>query len=106
MSDKNSILYKILIALPIVCLLISYIVVLTKSEKQRILIDELNSKIEYYSKLDSSYVARKDSIAYNIDYRDSVIYNIRYEYETQKEIIASMPDDVIVDKFKELVWAE
>lgn len=106
MSDKNSILYKVLIALPIVCLLISYIVVLTKSEKQRILIDELNAKIEYYNKLDSSYVARKDSIAYNIDYRDSVIYDIRYEYETQKEIIASMPDDVIVDKFKELVWAE
>lgn len=106
MSDKKSILYYIIIALPILCLFISYIVVLSRSEKQRILIDELNSKIEYYSKLDSSYVARKDSIAYNIDYRDSVIYDIRYEYETQKEIIASMPDDVIVDKFKELVWAE
>lgn len=106
MSDKKSILYYIIIALPIFCLFISYIVVLSRSEKQRILIDELNTKIEYYSKLDSSYVARKDSIAYNIDYRDSVIYDIRYEYETQKEIIASMPDDVIVDKFKELVWAE
>lgn len=106
MSDKKSILYYIIIALPILCLFISYIVVLSRSEKQRILIDELNAKIEYYNKLDSSYVARKDSIAYNIDYRDSVIYDIRYEYETQKEIIATMPDDVIVDKFKELVWAE
>lgn len=106
MSEKKSIFHIILLSLPIICLIICYIIVIVRNEKQRVLIDELNEKIEYYNNLDSTYVERRDSIAYNIEHRDSTIYNIRYEYETQKEIIASMPDDIVVDKFKELVWAE
>lgn len=106
MSKLGKILYYGIIIATALCFVIGYIVTAAKCRKQELIIEDLNSKIEYYEQLDTTYIHKKDSIDYNIIKRDSIIYDITIEYETEKEAVSSMSDTAVVNKFKELVWAE
>ena len=106
MSKLGKILYYGITIATALCFVVGYIYMAIKCRKQELLIEDLNSKIEYYENLDTTFVHHRDSIEYNITRRDSTIYQIIYEYETEKGTVYSMSDTVLVDKFKELVWAE
>ena len=106
MSKLGKILYYGIIIATALCFVVAYIYMAIKCRKQELLIEDLNSKIEYYENLDTTFVHHRDSIEYNIIHRDSTIYDIIHEYEIEKETVSSMSDSAVVDKFKELVWAE
>lgn len=102
---KDRVFNILLIILFISCasILVFYINKLNNQNKEII---ELKAEIEEYKKAANPSKETIDSLVYNIEYRDSIIYLKKVKYVEDVEIIKNMPDSVIVDKFKELVWSE
>ena len=102
---KDRVFNILLIILFISCasILVFYINKLNSQNKEII---ELRAEIEEYKKTANPSKEIIDSLVYNIEYRDSIIYLKKVKYVEDVEIIKNMPDSVIVDKFKELVWSE
>lgn len=69
-------------------------------------IEQLEKELYYYRNLDSVYTVKRDSIIYNITYKDSLIVKIKEEYEKEKDKIILSSDDELVSKFNELVWSD
>lgn len=69
-------------------------------------IERLEKELYYYRNLDSIYIVKRDSIIYNITYKDSLIVKIKEEYEKEKDKIILSSDDELVSKFNELVWSD
>lgn len=87
-----------------------FVIKTTKRNKiinsQEIYIEKLEKELEYYHTLDSTYVLKRDSIVYNIMVRDTTIYKIKEQYGKQKDSILHSSDNVVVNKFNELVWTD
>lgn len=73
---------------------------------QELYIEKLEKELEYYHTLDSTYVLKRDSIVYNIMVRDTIIYKIKEKYGKQKDSVLHSSDNVVVNKFNELVWTD
>lgn len=73
---------------------------------QKLYIEKLEKELEYYHTLDSTYVLKRDSIVYNIMVRDTIIYKIKEQYGKQKDSVLRSSDNVVVNKFNELVWTD
>lgn len=87
-----------------------FVIKTTKRNKiinsQEIYIEKLEKELEYYHTLDSTYVLKRDSIVYNIMVRDTTIYKIKEQYGKQKDSILHSSDNIVVNKFNELVWTD
>lgn len=87
-----------------------FVIKTTKRNKiinsQEIYIEKLEKELEYYHTLDSTYVLKRDSIVYNIMVRDTTIYKIKEQYGKQKDSILHSSNNVVVNKFNELVWTD
>lgn len=87
-----------------------FVIKTTKRNKiinsQELYIEKLEKELEYYHTLDSTYVLKRDSIVYNIMVRDTTIYKIKEQYGKQKDSILHSSDNVVVNKFNELVWTD
>lgn len=92
-------------------IIIGFFVVKTSKENriinsQEVYIEKLEKELEYYHTLDSTYVLKRDSIVYNIMVRDTIIYKIKEKYGKQKDSVLHSSDNVVVNKFNELVWTD
>ena len=109
MADKSERFYMIIISiffLVIVILGIKDILSNRKIEQRQLYIEKLEKELDYYRTLDSVYTVKRDSIVYDIKYRDSIITKIRTKYESEKDGVLVSSDNAIVDKFNKLVWAD
>ena len=93
-----------LVSLAIICLFCFFAFKTIESKSKEI--EKLKAEIEYYKQAEKPNPQAIDSLAYNIEYRDSTIYKLKQDFKYDVEIIKSMPDSALVNKFYELVWAD
>lgn len=93
-----------LVSLAIICLFFFFAFKTVENKSKEI--EKLKAEIEYYKQAEKPNPQIIDSIAYNIEYRDSTIYKLKQDFKYDVEIIKSMPDSALINKFYKLVWAD
>ena len=93
-----------LVSLAIICLFCFFAFKTIENKSKEI--EKLKAEIKYYKQAEKPNPQVIDSIAYNIEHRDSIIYKLKQDFKYDVEIIKSMPDSALVNKFYELVWAD
>lgn len=110
--ENNNNADKIYFTIFLVLMIIIGVFVIKTTKRNRVInsqelyIEKLEKELEYYHTLDSTYVLKRDSIVYNIMVRDTTIYKIKEQYGKQKDSVLHSSDNVVVNKFNELVWTD
>lgn len=110
--ENNNNADKIYFTIFLVLMIIIGVFVIKTTKRNRVInsqelyIEKLEKELEYYHTLDSTYVLKRDSIVYNIMVRDTIIYKIKEKYGKQKDSVLHSSDNVVVNKFNELVWTD
>ncbi len=110
--ENNNNADKIYFTIFLILMIIIGVFVIKTTKRNRVInsqelyIEKLEKELEYYHTLDSTYVLKRDSIVYNIMVRDTIIYKIKEQYGKQKDSVLHSSDNVVVNKFNELVWTD
>lgn len=70
--------------------------------------NETKDELDYYKTIveTANNTVKRDSIVYNIQYKDSTIVRIKKEYKNEIEYVKGLNDSESVVKFNELVWSD